>query len=132
MGYHYSPHVQFELKIEPEQEIFKAGNELMISTSLLTAPYDDAMMIDLYFAMIDPENTIYSGSAWDKGLQPLVADFSLPADLSLDNIPLLDITIPSDKPPICMQGTYIFAIVATKPGTVDFISNLSTVSFEVE
>jgi hypothetical protein len=50
----------------------------------------------------------------------------------LNDIGLLDITLPSNKPPIKEAGTYTFAILAAKTGTTIPISNLSTVSFQDE
>ena len=40
--------------------------------------------------------------------------------------------IPGTKPPVSDAGTYTFAIATAKPGTIEWISNIATVSFEFE
>ena len=49
----------------------------------------------------------------------------------MNKAPLLEFTIPSDKPPVSEPGTYTFAIAAMEPGTLELISNIATVSFEL-
>ena len=132
MGYHYPPHVQFFLGIEPKKVSFKEGDQITVTTGLLTAPYGDGSIIDLYFVLVDPEGSFYSYPAWNRGLQPFAVDFPIPPYLSMKDIKLLDTNIPSDKPPIEMLGTYTFAIFATKTDTIEFISNIGSLGFRVE
>ncbi|MBU1628396.1 hypothetical protein KKB18_13590 [bacterium] len=132
MGYHYSPHVQFEFGIDPERESFKAGDKIKITTDLITAPYRDNLLVDLYFVMNDPENNIYSYPTWEKVLQPSFLNLPLPGNLSQEEIVLLEMTLPMEKPPIRLHGEYTFAIVAVMAGMMEPISNLSAVSIEVE
>lgn len=58
-------------------------------------------------------------------------NITLPANIDISDSLLLDITIPNIMNPISEAGTYTFAIATTKPGTLEFISNIITVSFEV-
>jgi hypothetical protein len=130
MGYHYPPLVQFELGIEPEKESFKDGALLKILLNIDTAPAKTD--VDVYFLMLDPQDKIYSFPAWNMELQPAIENITLPENLSLHDYSFLEITLPSEKPPIKEAGTYTFAILAAKAGTMTPISNLSTVSFKVE
>ena len=132
MGYHYPPNIQFFLVIDPYKESYNAGGRMKITTGLLTAPYGDDMLVDLYFVLIDPKNNIYSYPTWDMGLNLAFENLSLPEKLSFTDISLFNISFPSERPPINSSGTYTFAILAVKAGTTEPISNLSTVRFNVE
>ena len=132
IGFHYPPSIQFELDIIPDKALFTEGDELKISAGVLTGTYSDSMVVDLYFILIDQSNFIKSYPDWSSKLYPAAANLPLPANLSLDDITLLDMTLPSESPYISSAGTYMFAIFATLPGTLESISNLASVSFEVE
>ncbi|MBU1628297.1 hypothetical protein KKB18_13090 [bacterium] len=130
MGYHYPMHIQFELGINPIKFTYKTGDELNLCFSLITAPED--INADLYLILLKPEVTIYSGMVWDKGISPLVLDYTLPANLDMGNVSLLTFILPSTTPPVDKPGTYTFYLAALKPGTVDFISNIATTSFTTQ
>jgi len=82
--------------------------------------------------MTNPENIIYSYPEREVGLCPAFENLPLPADLSTWDVTLLDITIPTDNPPISFPGTYTFALLATTPNTANPISNLTTLTFQVK
>ena len=73
-----------------------------------------------------------------KGLQHVVEDLHLDVDdegyvmVGHSFLGAVNTTIPGVKPPIDNQGIYTFAIAVIKSGTVDFISNIASVSFELE
>ena len=132
MGYHYPPHVQFELVIEPEKDSFQDGDKINVTADLITAPYGGDMLVDLYFVLIDPKDNIYSYPEWEMGIKPVLENFPLPPNLSFNDIQLLDLNIPNSLPPIETSGKFTFAIGAFKAGTSDPVSNIAVNFFSVE
>jgi hypothetical protein len=61
-----------------------------------------------------------------------IKNVTLPANYSMYGYPFLNIEIPNTLPPISDVGIYTFAIGATQPGTLNFVSNIATVSFVVD
>ena len=125
------PHIHFGLVIKPISFFgYKDGDELTLRFDLTTAPAE--ITADIYLLLMNPDGKFFPGLTWDKGLQPLVKNFALPADLDIDGAPLVTFTIPSEKPPVDEPGTYTFYLAALKPGTLDFISNIASTSFDVK
>jgi len=130
IGYHYSPHIQFDLEVKPERTLLSGGDSLQLLFDLNTG--NKTTSVDIYLLLYDPEGNYYSGLIFDRGLTPMVSNYTLPANRSLEEIPLLEILIPSQKPPIRNSGSYSFVIAATISGTGDIISNIAEVNFAVE
>ena len=124
MGYHYNPHVFFGLTITPSKPFYKNGDNLTLNLYLKTAPAE--IPVDLYLIMSTPDSKYYSAMVWGNGIQPLAQNFRLPADLYIKALPFVNFTIPGTTPPINKSGKYTLYIVALKPGTVDFISNIAS------
>jgi len=130
MGYHYPPHVQFGLSLEPEEGSYTNGDELTLLLDLKTAPAQvDA---DIYLLLLDPAGKFYSAPSWKEGPAPLVRNYPLPASLDLEDIEVVTFDIPSASPPIMMPGKYAFYIAALAPGTADFLSEIASAEFNVE
>jgi hypothetical protein len=133
MGFHYPPNVIFDLKITSLNFLFYPGDRAEILVNLKTSPKGLGENVDIYFVMINPRGSVYSGMGWDLGLKPLMRNVFFPADLSINDVLLFDKTMPCDKPPIPFnhdqtgQGSYKFAIGAVKSGTGEFVSNIDTV-----
>ena len=122
--------IDFSLTLDPPLSQFASGDSFDILLGVKVPPKDET--IDLYFVMLNPSNKIYFGFLWDMNPAAVLSNFTLPANFTLTDATLLNITIPNDTPPISDPGTYTFAIGATDPGTFDFISNIPTVSFDVQ
>jgi len=123
--------MEFGLGLTPNQTSYKSGDEI---TLLLSAdvPGKD-MTIDLIFAVLQSTTgNLYFGLTWSQSYSPTLASVTLPANLSITNAPLLPIVIPGTPPPVGMPGTYTFAIAAVDPGSLNFVSNIATVSFLVK
>jgi len=124
MGYHYIPHVYFELWMDNFNTgafgDFGFGPRL----DLITAPLTPK--VDIYFIMQTPSGEYFSGMDWEKGVKPFVTSIALPAGLDIDDDLLFTFKPPCDKPPVSDTGTYTFYVGAVKPGTVDFISNIAS------
>jgi hypothetical protein len=130
MGYHYEPHIQFVLSKSPNYYRVSTGNELQILLGIKTAPKNTTA--DVYLVMLDPQNQIWSGLQCTKGVTPLLRSFTFPANLSLKDIQLWSIKIPSDVPPITSTGKYTFCMMAVIPGTFEPISNQSIFELDVQ
>ena len=127
MGYHYPPHIVFDLKLDPPKLGFAKGDSLKVLLDLDTA--HESVVVDFYFVMLDPLNMAWSGLSWVNGLAPMATGIELPPDYSLENLQLLNIEIPSFEPLVFYSGQHIFAFAAMQAGTADFISNLATTTF---
>ncbi|MBU1627630.1 hypothetical protein KKB18_09710 [bacterium] len=125
-----NPHIMFDLSLEPHKDYYTIGDNIKLLLDIETAPVEQKA--DIYFVMLNPQNKIYFGMEWNDVVNSWITGFTLPSELSLNEVTLLNIIIPNEKPPIEKSGTYTFAFVAFVPGTIDFISNLSTISFDVE
>jgi len=122
IGYHYPPPIQFSMYLSPAKECYQNGDYLTIIADITTCP--EPTDADIYFLMMNPEGIIYSGFMWNEGIVPMINDITLPENLDYAGLPLLSVTIPCDKPPVSSGGRYIFAIGASKPGSMDIISNV--------
>ena len=130
-NYSRSPEkIEFDLYIIPAQESYKESDNFMLNLDLRTP--STSTTSDLYFVMLDPANKLYFGVDWVTTPHEVSQNITLPGDFSLTGLSLMEITIPDSSPSISESGTYIFAIAAAKPGTIDWISNIATVSFMVE
>jgi hypothetical protein len=129
MGYHYQPHIMFNLHPCPKFD-FSVGENFKLLLNLdKVAPQRS---IDLYFIMIDPDGRIYSGLSWKEELAPTAKNIHLPEFLNLDDAVILDGDLPFSNPPISISGKYTFAIAATLPETSDFISNIITTEINLK
>jgi hypothetical protein len=123
--------IKFKLVIDPASEAFFSGDifklllDVRIASSLVNG--------DLYFILLNTQtNTLFFALDWGDKPINVLSNFQFPRNLTLDNASILEISIPSNKPPIIDAGIYTFGIAATEPGTMNFISNIATVSFEVK
>lgn len=128
MGFHYQPHVRLGLNIFPHKTSFSDGDNLQILLDIETAHVDQ--VVNFYIIMKNPAGEISSGMLWEPGVAPAVNDVAVLGGLDLSNLLLLDISLPSDTPEIKQQGFYEFYVVAVSAGSVDFLSNIATVSFK--
>jgi outer membrane protein assembly factor BamB len=122
--------IEFGLNIDPEKSIYQNGDNIKLLLEVKTPSTNTN--VDLYFVMLNPANTLYFGMDWNTTPTAVLKDFTVPANLSIKDAQLLEITIPSSKPPIGASGSYTFAIGATEPNTLNFLSNIATISFEVK
>jgi len=123
--------VIFNLHIEPEQSTFTDGDSFELLLDLKTYSHD--VSADIYFVMLnETTGVLYFAPGWGTEIKLAIDNIFLPADLSLSDATLLNITLPSNRPPITQHGRYTFAIAAAKPGTADMISDVATVSFMYE
>jgi len=131
MGYHHQPHVKFDLHISPEQQLaFSDGDTIDILFDV-ASPANDSVICDIYFVMVDPSVMVYFGLGWSEAAGAVINKITLPPGLAIGYAQLLELTLPNTTPPVSGAGLYTFAIGATIPGTLDFISNIPTVSFDV-
>ncbi len=77
--------------------------------------------VDFYLVMWDSQGNIYSWPTWEIGLSPGLQGIHIPYGTRwmLENF--VELTLPTDSPPINRQARYWFAVALTKPGTMDFL-----------
>jgi hypothetical protein len=124
--------VSMDLQYEPfGKVVFKSGDKVSIVLDLTTPSIP--LMVDIYFVMIKPVglNEVYSAMSWDTGVFPAATNLYLPNDYTLKDATLLEMKIPSDKPPVSNTGLYEFAIALFEHQTGRLVSNIPTTSFEV-
>ena len=73
---------------------------------------------------------IYSGMDWSEGLKPAVTSFLLPSELFLKDVPLIEVLVSINNPPVNVVGEYTFAIAGMLSGSSEFVSNIDTLDFE--
>jgi hypothetical protein len=105
------------------------GSNVKIIVDFRTFP--EQKNVDLYFVMVNPKGTLYSGFSWNEGIAPAFSDLTLPPDTNLFDLTLSEFIIPSEKPPVSQSGFYTFAMAMFKPGTAEILSNLTKTTFEV-
>ena len=115
--------------MKPKKLTFIDGDSinLLLDIDKVAPPF----AIDLYIVMLYPNGKIYSGMEWSKGVKPVLNSFPLPSKYFVEDIVLMDLSIPSDNPPVGITGKYTFAVAAMNANTTEFISNIATTSFEV-
>jgi len=121
MGYHHQNLLTFNLRISPEQSTFE-NNDMWQLIVDLTSPVI-SLDVDIYLILLDPAQKFWFGLQWNNEVSTLISNVNIPVGTALNDIVLIENTIPSSKPPLSQKGTYYFAIVASKPGTFDFLSN---------
>jgi hypothetical protein len=117
-----------DLRSDPNKKA-SLGNNVKIIVDFRTFP--KSVNVDLYFVMINPQVTIYSGLAWNEGIFPALRNLSLPANTNLFDLTLCEFTIPSQAPPVSTLGTYTFVMAMFKPGTAEMLSFMAKTTFEV-
>jgi hypothetical protein len=119
-----------DLRSDPQYYAkFTSGINVKIIVDVRTFPR--SMNVDLYFVMMGPDGTIYSGLAWNEGIFPALRNLTLPANTNLFDITLCEFTIPSQKPPVSALRTYTFAMGMFRPGTMESLSNIVITTLNV-
>lgn len=90
------------------------------------------MQVDIYLALFYPDGSSVFGYEWDSNPDPIAMDVKLPPDFSSYDLSVFITEIPGKKPIFDSTGIYTFAIAGTEPGTWNLISNIATISFQVE
>jgi len=123
--------ISMNLSNDPKKSEFTKGENLKIQLDLQTAL--SPVNADIYLVMLKlSTNELFFGLNWDNEPVPVLSNFLLPEKLSLFNTLLLDINILEDNIPFESGEDYLLGIVATEPGTLDFVSNLATVDIIIK
>jgi hypothetical protein len=122
--------IKFALHKEPDETTYQKGDNIKISADIRTL--SKQVNADIYFVMRGSAIRFYYGLLWDMTPSAVLKNFKIPANLSITDASLIDINIPSIKPPIRDTGTYTFFIAATEPATGNLISNIASASFVVQ
>ena len=109
---------------------YKPGDKLMLN--LLISNYGPDETGDLYFGMIAPDEAIYSLPGWSYGLNPIAENFTFPESFTMPIFEVVDVTLPSEKPPISQPGKYSFVVALADSGTTYFRAKALTTIEMVE
>ncbi|MBU1628207.1 M6 family metalloprotease domain-containing protein [bacterium] len=120
--------IEFVFRSEASVDIFNPDNPIKLKLDIFTPGID--LTADIYFIMLDQttlREEIFFAPAWDNTPQPLAKNITIPSNLTLYDVMVLEFTIPSQKPPIAAGGNYTFAIGAFDPVNFEPLSNVATV-----
>jgi len=120
--------LKFNLHLLPVSSSFRNGDNINMLLDLECPA--NSTKCDIYFVMQKPgSNGLLFGFNWNQIPATIITNFTLPANTMLKDAKILTLALPSMNPPVNSPGTYTFAIAATQPGTMDFVSNIATISF---
>jgi len=123
--------IKVRLQLEPPKTCFSIDDNLKLLLDLKTPSRQTTA--DLYLALYRRhDDDLLFFPAWNQTPEPFLKNSELPPDLSLDDVTLLDLRLPSDSPPIKLSYNlfYTFLFFTTEPGTLNLSSNLALVEFE--
>jgi immune inhibitor A len=123
--------IELVLNKIPDKYIFNNGDDLKLTLDLYTP--DKAYTADFYFILQNnnSDEVLYAMN-WETIPSPMLKGIPFGKNLSLYDLPLINITIPNNNPPIVIPGDYTFAIVAIDPITGKLVSNVSMTQFETK
>ena len=135
-GYLYAISGAFQidigLQLIPEKEYYNDGDSIQLFMDFKKSAA--ALNVDLLFALYDSAlNRLFFAPNWTDSPYAIIQNIPLPANMPpFEGAFIYEVSLPSFKPPIKNAGDYSFAIVATIPGTYDFVSNIAFTSFTVK
>ncbi|MBU1626829.1 DUF1565 domain-containing protein [bacterium] len=131
IGYHNQPNVKFGLHVNRQWATLGYNQEIQAFLDLKTANIQTNC--DIYMVMLDPSGKLRFYPDWTTIPATLLSDFPMPGNISISSASFFTLpVVAGETSPLGTAGEYTFAIAATEPGTLNFISNLATVSFNVE
>jgi len=100
--------------------VYKTGDNL--SLSFMINNYGPEETGDLYFVMVTPEGKIYSGLEWTELIHPVASNITISEKFFMPMIEVVNVSLPSESPPISKPGKYYFGLGFADPGTTYFRS----------
>jgi hypothetical protein len=85
--------------------------------------------VDLYFAILDPDQNLYLFPDWNTNISPL--SFTMPQNFYLPPTEVFNFSLPSNLPLISKPGKYLMATALAKQGTLNFTQDISVAEFHV-
>ncbi|MBN2208040.1 MAG: right-handed parallel beta-helix repeat-containing protein [Candidatus Coatesbacteria bacterium] len=122
---------------EPTVAIYTDASEYAsgetIEVSLSGTNFGDGVAVAVWVGLLTAEGSICTlgPDGWNDSFQPWIDDIYLPSGLDMDETAFWRIRVPCLMPPIKNLGDYDFAAVLTRPGTTDWVSELSLARFRV-
>lgn len=100
-----------------------------VELSVSAANYGPTINVDVHFAIVVPNGTIYEIPGWATDLTPLFSNLTLPNGFSYGPA-VLGVYGVGDFP-LDAAGDYLFAAAYAHPGTTNFIGDMSFAWFAV-
>jgi hypothetical protein len=116
-----------EITIYTDKSFYKKDDNIDLYASLHVGI--DPLVVDLYLVLADPNMNLYFFPSWKK-----TPDFfltTLPANLQVDDVKIMNFSIPNIKPPINDEGKYSFYFAAAESGTTNFLGGIAQTTFEI-
>jgi len=120
-----------EAFIFTEREIYGEGD--IIEVDLAGRNFEESMSVAVYVGLLTPDGRLFTLGelAWSGSLDPWIANIYLPSGFNMKRTPFFRLDVPCQMPPIGEKGEYSFATGLTHPGTLEFVSDISSGSFSV-
>lgn len=100
-----------------------------VELSVYGANYGPSINVDVHFAIVAPNGTIYEIPGWATDFTPLLSNMTLP-EWFMYGPAVLGVYGVGDFP-LNSAGDYLFAAAFAEPGTLRFIGDISFASFRV-
>jgi hypothetical protein len=108
----------------------------VIEVNLTIDNFGDKKVVDIYFALKNPDNVLLFLPDWTEVPRPAFSGFVIDAGFYIEYARIFNYPVPSQKPPIEKSGYYTFAIGITEKGTSEFYgglgSGLNSANFKVQ
>ncbi len=122
--------IELGLRIAPEKSQYEIGDYFWLTLDLRTAP--ESNRADVYLVLVAPDGRIYSAMDWQEIIKPVIKNIFIPGNISFTDAVLFKVDIASVEELTGIGGNFIFGLGVFEPGTGQLISNIATVSFEVQ
>ncbi|MBN2209529.1 MAG: DUF1565 domain-containing protein [Candidatus Coatesbacteria bacterium] len=112
-----------------DNDAYACGETIEVS---LSAENDgEGMSVALYVGLLTPDGGIYTTQfdGWSDRLEPWIPEAYLPPGFSMVPTPFWRFDLPCVMPPISAHGQYNFATILSRPGTLEWASDLSLAPF---
>jgi len=120
---------QPSVEIYTDRDTYVSGDRIEVSLS--GGNDGEGTSVAVYIGLLTPDARIYAlgPTGWSDWLQPWIADGYLTNGFRFLQTPVWSFDLPCSMPPISAEGQYNFAAVLTRPGTSDWVSDLSLAPF---
>ncbi|MBU1626388.1 formylglycine-generating enzyme family protein [bacterium] len=116
-----------KIEIDTDKGYYKLSDTLKVLVTLHLG--DSPLDVDIYLVMTDTLGSPYFFPSWSK--TPDFVRTTLPANLKVDKIKLLQFDIPNTLPLISNEGQYKFYFALAESGTLEFLGGIASTTFEI-
>ena len=120
-----------QISIYTDKASYQAGDTIEMSLAAENA--GEALSVDVYIGLVTPEGSLYTLGqlAWSQAIGPWIEDIHVPSGFSMDRSPFFWFPLPCEMPPIHRPGEFWFLAGLSQPGSLHFVSGISSAAFEI-